>query len=589
MRDGNGGDRRRTRVKRVPNLLRDWHVGALLLYSIAALLMSYPLAFRPGAEWVPRIRGTDVFMKLWDVWWFPAVLKGNDSPFHTGYMFYPEGLDQTFHSISWTAAALGGLLTPVTGSVVSAYKWTILIGLVASGFSCYLLIFYLLRDRVSAWTGGAIYAFAPYVIAHSSGHTDLSQTAPIPLTVLLIIVGVRQRRKAVAVAAGVMAGVTALTSLYLLNFLMLTLLLLFVGLALQEQRYRQGWFIRLCLLFGVVAVGTSLLRVGPILANLEQLSASIEAKYGAPEEYADLLAFVIPSVKNPLFTDLVSSTTETFRKSKGYPPYLGIVPLLLTGIALSWRRRAGEIWPWFGMAGVFFLLSLGPILHIQGEVFPAVPMLFRLDRWLPPLRVTAPNYFHVALLLPLAIVAAYGILRLRRWLQRFDRRVSQLVLLLIPLLLVEYWNGPYPMSETPVPPFYAELADNYEGEAIISLPMGRHHSKFWLYYQTVHGVPVVEGLSGRTPDSAYDYIRDNALLSAWAASRPLDCTTADGTVLDEAVARLVDDGFYYVIIQKFMGAEWANSYFADPPIYESYVLIVHDLRLMEQKSFCGGS
>ena len=62
---------------------------------------------------------------------------------------------------------------------------------------------------------------------------------------------------------------------------------------------------------------------------------------------------------------------------------------------------------------------------------------------------------------------------------------------------------------------------------LINLPMGREHAKRYNLYQALSGFPQVEGAISRTPESAYDYIKGNFLLSAWYSRRPVNCDMVD--------------------------------------------------------------
>ncbi len=78
--------------------------------------------------------------------------------------------------------------------------------------------------------------------------------------------------------------------------------------------------------------------------------------------------------------------------------------------------------------------------------------------------------------------------------------------------------------------------------------MGRRESKDYTLYQTFHQRPIVEGLSGRTPPEAYQYIDGNPLLARWRNQQPLDCGALSAQAIDGALQQLLNDGFRYVIV-----------------------------------------
>jgi hypothetical protein len=320
--------------------------------------------------------------------------------------------------------------------------------------------------------------------------------------------------------------------------------------------------------------------------NLEELTGTLDVYYKPGEFQADLLAYITPSVKHTLLGRLVEDVAANFGRSRGQPPYVGVVTILLTLSALTWKKRFREIWPWFGIGLFFFLLSLGSVLRINGQHYEQVPLLLPYLDWFAPLKGVRTNFYHVGLLLPLAVCSAYGLLR---WLVALKNKPvlrNVLVVALSVLLLFEYWNGPYPLTEQAINPIYADLAGHADDQAIIELPMGRHRSKLYVYLQTVHGLPLAEGASARTPDDAYTYIEQNALLSLWRSTTALNCDQISPSAVDEALDQLIDDDFRYVVIHSTVSDAAFTSYFVDEPIYEDDDLTVFDLFEMRGNPPC---
>lgn len=559
---------------------------AMLLFALTTLLMTYPLVFRLGGDWVTTLTGKDVYMKLWDIWWLDRMFAENQSSVFTNYLFYPTGVDLTFHSVSWTTSLMAWLLMPVTVTALAAYKVTILVGLFAAAYGAYLLTLELTRRRAAAWLGGAIYSFAPYHIAHSDSHPDMTHVAVIPIAALLFIRALRDRSVAAAVGAALVVGIAAFTSLYILDFALLTLFILFVYLGLDKHRWRRPQFWRIAIIFGAATLLVTTIRLAPLLRNEDGLTDTLNSAYRADSDQADLLAFVLPSSSHLVFKPLVVGLATEFRKSRGLPPYLGLIPVALTFSALTWKKKRKEALAWFFVGLFFFLMSLGPVLRINGQLYDKIPLPFRYGAWLPPLRAVRPNFFHIGLLLPLAVCSSYG---LARWLEALDgKRIWQNVLVvgLSALLLFEYWHGPFPFSNVPVNPFYVQLAQEKDSSAIIELPMGRDRSKFYIYSQTIHGHPMVEGATARTAEESYSYVNQNLLLSLWRATAELDCNAISGQDLPGAIEQLTEDGFRYVIVHLQPLAKPFASYFPIDPVYVDSELTVFDLADLQATPPC---
>lgn len=563
-------------------LRRDWPV--LLLYGAATLLLTYPLAWRLGGSYI-GFADSDTYVKLWDIWQLRRILFADASPYTTQQLFYPVGLDLTFHSISWTVSILALLLTAVT-DVITAYNVTILFAVFTTAYAAYLFIRELGASTAAAWLGGAVYSFAPYHIQHSGGHPDLVQLAPVPLALLFLRRALRRNSWRDGVITAVFIGLAAFTSLYILNFLFLTALPYGIYLMLQAQRWRSGRFWRVVGVMGVATAAVLLLRLWPTLQNPAALTRAIESKYIADMGQTDLLALITPSQFNPLFAPLSAPIADTFAMNKRWPAYLGVIPLWLTAVALIWRQR--NTWFWFGVGVFFLLLALGPTLRVWGHLITGFKMPAAYLAGLPPIRVVGrPDFFVLALLLPLGICTAFG---LERVLSRLNGRSRLVVTLLVSfVLLFEYWNGPYPMRKAAVNPFYQQIAATPGDFALIDLPMGRQPSKRYVYRQTVHQKPIVEGLSARTPAKSYDYIKSNALLQRWRYETALNCTAFPPEMMGNAVERLLADNFRYVTISKIDGRipdEYDDYFAATAPTYQDDRLIVFSLQELHQNLPC---
>ncbi|MBK8905564.1 MAG: hypothetical protein IPM53_30560 [Anaerolineaceae bacterium] len=560
----------------------------LLLYLALTGAFTWPLATNLGDNWL-AIHDTDTFVKLWDQWWLSRTLATGQPLFYTHDLFYPVGLDLSYHSISWVVAPFSWLLTPLLGPI-DAYNITIPWAIFSSAYAAYLLIHYLLHNRTAAFVGGFIYSFSPYFVTHAGGHPDLVHLAPVPLAALLLLMTLRDGRSRWGIlATAVVIAIGAYTSLYIMVFTLLTLGPIFIFAAVEDQCWRTARFWRNGVWIAVVTAVLLSVRLWAIFATPQTLDEVIEAKYAASLNQTDLLALVTPSHLNPVFAPLVEVESDNFYTNEKWPAYLGVVPLLLLVVALTRRRKRPEVVLWFSLWLIFLLLAAGPILRFNGERYRDVELPASLLSWFPPIRaVGTPDYFVLGLLLPMGILAAYGFDAL--WQQAaqssYGRRWRAVLLLAVPLLIFELWNGPFPGMPATVHPFYQALAQEPERFALIELPLGRQAAKPYVFYQTVHEKPMVEGLSARTPDEAYRYIEANPLLHAWQEEIPLDCDGV-GRELDTAVTQLIADNFRYVILHNQDRTAHLAPYFAqDEPLLQDDELTVYDLREMAERPFC---
>jgi hypothetical protein len=304
----------------------------------------------------------------------------------------------------------------------------------------------------------------------------------------------------------------------------------------------------------------------------------------------DLLSYLLPSHLNPLFASYTSEIASSFSyMSAKWPAYLGIVPLALTIFALTWKKQRKIVLLWFSIGVIFFVLSLGPALRFNGNLYEDIVLPARYLSWFPPIRaVGRPNFFVLGVLLPVAVLAAFGFERLLRLLE--GRRTIQLALMFAHpgLLLIDYWSGEFPGISANVSPFYEELARETDDLAIVQLPMGRSESKRYLYLQTIHQKPIVEGLSARTPAEAYQYIQSNPLLASWSKEQQMDCSLRNNDHFISALDKLIVDGFRYVVVHHTRSdilLRYADS-FPQKPFYQDSEITVFEVVALRDQPPC---
>jgi len=145
------------------------------------------------------------------------------------------------------------------------------------------------------------------------------------------------------------------------------------------------------------------------------------------------------------------------------------------------------------------------------------------------------------------------------------------------VIFLEYLSVPLPRTEAYVPPFYDLLADQESDIAVLGVPIGRSYDKEYLYYQTAHGKPTVNGLLSRPPQDAYRFLDEVLLLSALAADEVPDWSDRH---VSAQLAPLVAENVKYVILhRKHLAPEKLDAwrdYFAFAPAFEDEHLVVYE-------------
>ena len=198
---------------------------------------------------------------------------------------------------------------------------------------------------------------------------------------------------------------------------------------------------------------------------------------------------------------------------------------------------------------------MGPNLRINGVAYPDIllPKHF-LDQIPPGLfrAFVATDQFMAGAVLPLAVLACFGLFALRI---RFPGAAKPAVVLaLVAIVAFEYHM---PVSERIISQDRIAFLDWLRSEEdegkirLINLPVGQAASHVYNLYQALSGYPHAEGAISRTPESAFDYIKANSILSAWLDERPSSCQMPGRGAYISALSKLEADGFSHVVFHLF--------------------------------------
>jgi len=438
------------------------HLLAITLYTLLAVVLTWPLVLRitthiPGsAAWA-----FDESTFVWNMWWFKfSLLDLGHSPLHTGYIFYPLGIDLVLYTFNFFNALLGLPLQMIL-PLPLASNLVILFAYVTSGYGAYLLVVYLLATgqrrgvvlqyRLAAFVAGAVYAFAASRMIYAAlGHYDMVTAQWFPFYTIFLLKALRKPAYRYAILAGVFAVFALLAEMiYGVFLLFLTLILLFfelrAGKAPQPASYVPST--RLHLVYRISPGGYQLLRMiaplavmaltvailwspvmMPILRAFAQGDFALVGWGEGLKLSADLVGWFMPTPLHPIYgADAWSVHLRTV--IEGNAPFrdvntvflgYGVLVLAVIGAIGMWKQARA-----WGLAAVIFaVFTLGPLLQINGQfLFPldnllreqglsqdvTFPMPFALLHYIPIIKANrVPNRFSVVLSLALAVLVGYG-------------------------------------------------------------------------------------------------------------------------------------------------------------------------------------
>jgi hypothetical protein len=322
-----------------------------------------------------------------------------------------------------------------------------------------------------------------------------------------------------------------------------------VAVAVWRPRLRWSWSPKdrrqVLAALGVVAV--ILIASGsPILwraARLVQSGEYVSQQYrwrSAPKGI-DLLSLVAGNPQSPIYGD----ASRGLYASLAIDPveqigWLGITPLVLAACALRDRRDAAR-WAWL-LAGTV-VWAMGPFLNVAGKDV-GLPLPQLLQRFIPILsNARIPGRAMALAYLALAMLGALGLAALRA--RRPETRVlgRWLPFVVTTGLLIDFWPAPFPVTVLAAPPLYEALAGSEKG-TIGELPLGLRDGfgevgqldHLTIYYQTVHGRPVLGGFVARLSPTLRARYEDSPIISSLLMFSSGETPSASALARDRVVA-----------------------------------------------------
>ena len=461
------------------------------MYSVAAVVQTWPLVLHAKnsiLDWF--FFPFDNWYYLWSFWWVKyALVELHTNPFHTDLLLFPQGADLHLQ-LPIVSGVLSIPLQLATGNLILSSNVLHLLFLVLSALGTYALAYRVTRNHLASVLAGYIFAFAPFFLMHIAGHWNISATWPIPLFILFLLRFRESGRLKEAAAAGI------LWALLTLNWVEYGVDAgLFAGLFLAYWAFvylRNKDSARfVTLLRGAVVIGAVwfIISAPLLLPSLFSIYGDDVVLPGGDDVFsADLLTFVTPSpFWGPGLYPLLGGPNPNHVPLGGIEntAYLGFVPLLLAGLSiLAVRRTPHRVLIWVVAFFLFGILSLGPYLYVGDTkdlsllgVSFTIPLPYQLYDRLPLFgERRVPARMIVFGIMALSILAAIGLDFLTTWMKPRYKKIAPLVaLLVLSLVVLEYWNPPVFLTELSTPAVFDEIRDEEGDFTVLHAPLGRRN------------------------------------------------------------------------------------------------------------------
>ena len=512
---------------------------ALLGYAVVTALMTLPVATRLTTHLVGW--GNDPYVHYWNTWWVEEALSRGVSPYYTDMLFHPNGASLVYHNFAWLNIAGGLALKPFIGPV-GAYNVVFLANITLCGFAMYHLVTYVVGQRAAAFVAGLVHAFWPYRLHHSA-HPNLISTQWMVWFLLFLTKVVREQKRRHVLLAALFLTLTAFARLQLLIMAMFPAAI-YVLYSFLAERHLWSW--ETAGRVAMIGVLTGVALAYPVYPLIRERFAGSDSQALIIDEDAydqsDVLAYVMPNLPHPLRDYYAPDILRTQIVFAGY----ATLALAIYGTFFALRRVRSDVTPWLLIGGFSFLMALGPSLRFRGKVYPGIPLPYRLLGWSFPVRIMrSPHRFNILLAIPIAVLVGFGI----RAIRPSPKRRSWVAPAAAGLILFEFLRVPMPTLALDHSSYYERLSAAPEDSAVLDLPMGfSGPAKFYMYLQTIHRKPIVQGKMARPPQDINAFIDgDRFTEHLRATGKTID---DDLTAVSKHLAYLADAGVRYVILHR---------------------------------------
>jgi len=576
------------------------YILVIFLYIILTVILTYPVAFTIGTH-IPGLG--DAFQWMNTLWHSNFALSHPEitSLTHNNMIFFPTGVPwMPFPSAFNQLITL--LLLPVFQiQVIYSLVWLLTFVLAALG--AFALVRYLTQNDYAAFISGIIFAFTPYHFAHGMGHISAITIQWIPFCALFFMKVYREGGLKNCFFAAFFYILVAMSDLQYMVYTGIFIAILFLYehfLSLQKNKrlifdYHKSIFIKY-LIIGVVAFSI----IVPLMVTDIKVATS-ENNFLIPNQTdinfysTNLQSFFIPSIYHPVFGEI---TLPIYRKYPGggnfgeTTTYIGYSVLILSIFAVYVLRKDRTVRFWGIIAVLFSLFSLGPVLHVGNKtVLPFLnispPMPYVLLQYIVPFieNSRTPGRLFIIAALAFSVLAGYSCNEL---LKRYNSKKIIITLLVSAIIIFEYLNVPMIITAVDQPDFYKQIGSDPEQFALMEIPISANYTAGVeiIYYQTIHGKPVVGGQAARAPEYVGEFERTNPFIEGITFLKPVSPDIINQNLSETGNSILSHYHIRYVILHmNFLTDDQHNivnntlsSSLGQPTIYLNDSLIVYHVK-----------
>ncbi len=516
------------------------YLTAISLFTILTVIFTWPMVINFNG-----VPGGDAFVFTHCYWWYKKALFSLQNPFFTNYIFYPEGVNLAFQSGTFGNFLLTLPVTLFAGPVAGVNVSYFLTFVLSATFT-FLLAYRITKDMSAALVAAFLYTFSVMHAGRGVGHLNVCSIHCLPAVLYALYRALEQRSWLWTGVCGIFFGLTILIDQLQTIIVAGASTAVFVW-CLMNHKFLAMRLRDVVYHFALIA-GISLIVASPYLYAVVRFmgegTASLERgmfDVGGSNTYsADLLGFIL----HPSGYGVIGKQLKTWFPGIMEPSaFLGLTVIVLLLVQIFSKEKNHFVRKLWLVAAIPFVLSLGPTLHIGGRwqwwsdgSYIKLPYYY-LARLPLFAQIRTPDRFHIATSFAVALIAAFALITLRRYLaDRFSGKTVRLVIASLMILMVAEYLLPTGLAH-PVPdsPVLKSMAREPSNDPLLWLPLSRSSSFARnglessikaMYFQTIHGKPILNGMLSRVSEERLEF--NDPLLDMMVMAGNMDRMNAVG-------------------------------------------------------------
>jgi hypothetical protein len=466
---------------------------AAIGYIALTIIYTYPAITRMNNLIGPA---GDNQLSAWMLWWFKySLVNLSSNPWHSNYLFYPDGTNLFIHTLSPLICGAGFIIQLIF-SLEQTYNILISGAFVLSGLTMYMFCRYLNLGKAAAFIAGMIFTFNPAHIDEGLMHLNITSIYLIPLVLLFIL----KQSKTPTTKNAIMLGILLVANFYLDYWMLLFSVVLSIPLLLIHDRKTKDKRLFNLKQF-VPTIIITIVAIMPILigAIRESTSEGWISPGGYDFYVIDLPFLFIPHAKHwinlliPKFTSGIE--LEGFR-SQAFIGYFVMILALWSIIKYKFPYKKHFI----TMGLIALILALGPYLHFWGLKIKYCILPYYIIEHVPFINQARTPYrfiliFYLAMAIPAAVTVQKIFEMIKEW--KILSRAG-ILLLIILAISVDYYSGTPAYTNVGLPGYLKEIKSEKPDFAIMNIPIdGQLENIQYMYLQTKFEKPILGGFISR--------------------------------------------------------------------------------------------